>query len=104
MQRLETHINFLSSLTDLNLSQAKKFIQTATDEQIKILIEIIISYKSIADEQNLNTFSKDIKLLQKIKWNLKTARDKLVSHLHRLIPIVASTVLFLIETEVCAVF
>ena len=69
MQRLETHANFLSSLTDLNLSQAKKLIKTATDDQIKILIEIIINYKSIAEEHNLNTHSKDLKFFQKIKWN-----------------------------------
>jgi hypothetical protein len=102
MQAVKENASYLSKL--VYESQGKKWLKKSTDEQIKILIELILNFDTFAHNECGKSVKTRVKKLQKLNWKLKTARQVLLKHFPTIRIVISAALVFMIESEICNVF
>ena len=101
MENVTNNCKFLSEIVNRKKPQAKAIIRSATDSDVKILIELILNIDNfgICNKQ----IHKQARALKQIKWKLTTARKHLVKHFDIIKSIVALAIAVSIEKEICEI-
>jgi hypothetical protein len=102
MQAVKANASFLSKI--VYESQGKKWIKNSTDDQIRVLIELILNFDTFANDECAKAVRTKVKKLQKLDWKIKSARQVLLKQFSTIKVIISLALVYLIEAEICNVF
>ena len=104
MATVKPNAAFLSKLVHEPKNKAKVLIKKASDDEIRLLVELILNFNEFGEKECDKTVKRKVTALQKLNWKLKTARKLLIKHIDIIRAVVSIAIVLLINSEICEMF